>query len=332
MRQGNPVARRPDGPRRQVRRRAEQDGHDDRAVPADRAERAARRRWATPAWRSPEGIESVYYNPASIGQLDGRPLQFTHSDWFADIGYDYAAVAFPAGAYGQLLRQRDRAELGRHRRAHGGEAAGHRRALQRSRPGDRPGLRAADHRPLRGRASGQLRRRDDLAQLPHDVHLQRRHGLPAVRPAARSSASASRTSAREPASAAATSRSSTTTTRRSYGDNSALPGEQYTDEFPVPVLFRVGLSYPYRMSQANRLLLAADALSPERQHREHEPRRGVDLEGRPGLRAGYQNLFQTDSELGLTLGVGLRGEVRRDTDSASTTPGPTTAGSRRRTA
>src|SRR5262249_37263676 len=47
-----------------------------------------------------------------------------------------------------------------------------------------------------------------------------------------------------------------------HGDNSALPGEQFTDHFPVPILFRVGAGLPYPLGKDSRLLLAVDAFHP----------------------------------------------------------------------
>ena len=46
------------------------------------------------------GLESAYYNPAAIGLEDGFAVQFSHSEWIADIAYDYAAGALPLGKWG----------------------------------------------------------------------------------------------------------------------------------------------------------------------------------------------------------------------------------------
>ena len=50
-----------------------------------------------------EGIQGIYYNPAALGGLEGPALQFTHSFWFADIRYDYAAVGLPIGNLGNFF-------------------------------------------------------------------------------------------------------------------------------------------------------------------------------------------------------------------------------------
>ncbi|MBA4378018.1 MAG: hypothetical protein C0395_05100, partial [Gemmatimonas sp.] len=43
------------------------------------------------------GVEAVYFNTGAIGLPESAEIQFTHSLWFADISYDYAAVLLPAG-------------------------------------------------------------------------------------------------------------------------------------------------------------------------------------------------------------------------------------------
>ena len=50
-----------------------------------------------------EGIQSVYYNPAALGALGKSAVQFTHSDWYAGIAYDYAAGALLVGSLGTFF-------------------------------------------------------------------------------------------------------------------------------------------------------------------------------------------------------------------------------------
>jgi hypothetical protein len=46
------------------------------------------------------GLQGVYYNPAALGQIDRYALMFSHSEWLADIDYNYAAVALPVRKLG----------------------------------------------------------------------------------------------------------------------------------------------------------------------------------------------------------------------------------------
>lgn len=91
-----------------------------------------------------------------------------------------------------------------------------------------------------------------------------------------------------------------------HGDNSNLPAALETDDFPLPVLFRVGLGFPIEIGANNSLRLVADASQPS------DNTSSVSFGGEWtfmdvfSARGGYQNLFQQDAENGLTLGAGLQ--------------------------
>jgi len=93
------------------------------------------------------------------------------------------------------------------------------------------------------------------------------------------------------------------------GDNGTLPATQFTDDFPVPILFRVGVSYPRQLGPRSKIVLAMDAFHPS--DNSESVSAGAEWLFRDtfALRAGYQQLFQTDSNVGVTLGVGLRGGI-----------------------
>jgi hypothetical protein len=89
------------------------------------------------------------------------------------------------------------------------------------------------------------------------------------------------------------------------GDNSSLPGELITDEYSLPVVFRVGFGLPVRFNESNEFYFSVDASHPS------DNSESVSFGGEYrfldalAFRAGYQHLFQTDSEVGLTLGGGI---------------------------
>lgn len=94
-----------------------------------------------------------------------------------------------------------------------------------------------------------------------------------------------------------------------YGDNSSLPGDLLTDEFPLPVVFRVGFGYPIAINDDNILRVAIDAFHPS------DNSESISFGGEYlfmktfALRGGYQRLFEIDSELGLTFGAGVNYEM-----------------------
>lgn len=97
------------------------------------------------------------------------------------------------------------------------------------------------------------------------------------------------------------------------GNNGALPGEQATDAFPVPVMFRLGLGVPFQTSDDSRFLAVLEGLHPS--DNSESANLGLEWEWKRmfALRAGYQTLFQVDGELGLTMGFGVKGVLGSNT-------------------
>ena len=94
-----------------------------------------------------------------------------------------------------------------------------------------------------------------------------------------------------------------------YGDNGSLPGEQATESFPVPVMFRLGLSVPFKTSEDSRFLVAGRDPASERQQRKREfgVRMGIDQDVRPPRR--IPDPVSNGCPAGLTLGFGVKGDL-----------------------
>jgi hypothetical protein len=250
------------------------------------------------------GIESVWFNPGVLGTLEGSAVTFTHSSWFADIGYDYAAAALAVGGLGNLLaavttlnsgdidvRTVDQ-PLGTGERYDVGNTAlslGYGRlvtsrfavGLQFNYVHER--IWHTSFSTLTASA-GTVYRLDERGT---------RLGFSLSNLGTRASFSGRDLAIQydpDP---------------DEYGDNSALPAEQLTDEFPVPLVFRLGLSVPYRFSENSELLVVVDALHPNDNAEALNLGAEWTVQKVLALRAGYQTLFQPDSELGLTLGFGI---------------------------
>ncbi|MDZ7343881.1 MAG: hypothetical protein ONA90_05145, partial [candidate division KSB1 bacterium] len=93
----------------------------------------------------------------------------------------------------------------------------------------------------------------------------------------------------------------------------------YTEKFNLPVLFRVGLSWPVKFGENHQVLFAVDAFHPN--DNTESVSFGVEWKffDLLALRGGYQNFVpegndqfpyvfnkRRDSEAGLTLGAGLQ--------------------------
>ncbi len=90
-----------------------------------------------------------------------------------------------------------------------------------------------------------------------------------------------------------------------HGDNDAIPSEIRTDEFSLPTLFRVGVSYPLQISEYNKFTFSVDAVHPN----DNDESLNLGMEWQFldmfSLRGGYRDLFLTDSEGGLVFGAGI---------------------------
>jgi len=84
-----------------------------------------------------------------------------------------------------------------------------------------------------------------------------------------------------------------------------VPVDYKVGSYPLPLLFRVGISYQKQFGQFGDILLAMDVLHPS------NTTESINLGMEYGFgnmfycRAGYQNLFERDSINGLTLGGGI---------------------------
>jgi hypothetical protein len=76
-----------------------------------------------------------------------------------------------------------------------------------------------------------------------------------------------------------------------FGDNSSLPGEVLTQKYSLPVIFRVGLSWPVNLSRNNQLVLAWNAYHPNDNAESMSVGAEWKLFNIVALRGGYQNLF-----------------------------------------
>ena len=49
-----------------------------------------------------DDVTSLYWNPSGIARLDHSEAMFTHTEWIADIAFDYAGVSIPLEGFGSL--------------------------------------------------------------------------------------------------------------------------------------------------------------------------------------------------------------------------------------
>jgi predicted porin len=90
-----------------------------------------------------------------------------------------------------------------------------------------------------------------------------------------------------------------------YGNNDQILAALQTDEFPLPLTFRIGLAMDVLNNEEHRVTLAADALHPNDNDESLNVGAEYMFNNLIAFRVGYKSLFLTNSEEGLTAGVGL---------------------------
>ncbi|MCB0283815.1 MAG: PorV/PorQ family protein [Calditrichaeota bacterium] len=253
---------------------------------------------------SADEITAAYYNPAAIGRLSGTGLQFTHSLWIADITYDYAIAMVDLGELGNLFFNVTALNSGDIdvRTVEQPLGTGEKYTVSNVALGVGYGRRLTDrfsmgvqinyiqetifHSSL-STVSLSVGTMFDLTRdgLVLGASISN-YGLPAAY------------SGRDL-------RIQYDLDKDKYGDNSGLPGDVHTEEYPLPVLFRVGLSYPFQITEDHKMQFSVNAYHPNDNTESVSMGMEWEIFKTLALRSGYQNLFLKDSEVGLTAGLGL---------------------------
>ncbi len=250
-------------------------------------------------------LEAVYFNAAAAARIDHLTLQFSHVDWFAGIRYEYIAAAVPLRHWGTAFATVTSLNSGE---------IDVRTVAQPLGTGERftvsdaaIGLGYAYAPSLRFAAGIQVRFlqetvwNNSAGAMTFDIGTLYRVSTYGLHIGASISNFGT--------SGAYEGRDLNITYDEDpsrFGDNGALPGERSTSDYPVPVLFRVGVGQPFRPKPDLRVwtVLAVEHPSDTTESMSG----GVDptYSGLVSMRVGYQNVFRTDSEEGLTAGVGIR--------------------------
>jgi len=254
-----------------------------------------------------EEAQAAYYNPGAIGMFGNHAVQFTHCVWFADITYDYAAASIALGEFGNAFASVTALNSG---------DIDVRTVSQPLGTGEK--YNVSDF----AIGLGYGRRISDKFSVGLQVtYLQETIWHSSMSAMALNVGTLYRISADGLHIGASISNFGTRARfdgrdlriaydldAATHGDNSNLPGDALTDDFPLPILFRVGLGYPVRIDDENVVHLVADAFHPSDNIESVNVGAEWGYQNTLFLRGGYQNVFPQGqpSEVGLTIGAGLR--------------------------
>ena len=253
------------------------------------------------------GLDAVYFNPAAIAGMSRYGVSFTHSDWLAGIAYEYVAAAVPVGASGSAyvaITSLNSGEIDVRTVAQP-LGTGERFTVSDVAIGVGYGRQLTD----RFAAGAQITYVQET--IWHSTASTFTVGVGTHYQVSERGLHIGASLANFGTQAGYDGRDLRVTYDNDpsrYGDNGALPAEIFTGDFPVPVLFRLGAGMPFRINQATRLLVELDALHPSDNSESLSLGSELALD-QMAFRAGYQNAFQKDSEVGWTLGAGVNGNI-----------------------
>ncbi len=92
----------------------------------------------------------------------------------------------------------------------------------------------------------------------------------------------------------------------SSGNNGHIPAYLSTSQWELPLNFTVGLAYDVPIGSLGRMTLAADAMHPNDDYESVNVGGEYVFQDFLYLRGGWKSLFQAQSEEGLTLGIGIK--------------------------
>ncbi len=247
---------------------------------------------------------AIYYNPASMGRLTQSDAQFTYSNWLAGITFNYAALGFKIENIGTFSLQATSMNSGdiAVRTVALPLGTGEYYSVQDFALGVGYGLMLTDRVSV-GFLVNYIQEsiwHDALTNFDINLGVQyqvEKGGL-TIGASLLNFGPRSKYGGRDlyidynqdPS---------------KHGGNDQLPAQLRTEAYPLPTLFRIGVSYPYRFNDDNKIILAVDALHPNDNNESMNAGAELVLMKYFSLRGGYRNLFLSNSEGGFEFGAGV---------------------------
>ncbi|WP_337872847.1 PorV/PorQ family protein [Ignavibacterium sp.] len=253
-------------------------------------------------------VSSIFYNPASLGRLEMNDVQFTYNKWIADITFNYMAAGIKIEGVGTFALVGTMLNSGEMyvRTVEQPLGTGERFSVKNFALGLGYGLMLTDKVSVGMQINyiTEMIWHSSLSTVGLNFGVQYQlmdKGLTL-------GASVSNFGAR----ASYDGRDlwlNYDLDPRKYGDNDQLPAEFRTDAYPLPTIFRAGLSYKYNLNSDYSILIAADAIHQNDNSQSISIGTEISLLEYFTIRTGYRNLFLSNLEGGLVLGGGIKKDL-----------------------
>lgn len=251
-------------------------------------------------------VTSMFWNPAGLTQLAGPQAIFSHTRWIADIGFDFAGFALPLGNFGILGANATFLTMDPMERTTVFEPDGTGEMFDAGSYAF--GLSYA--RALTDRFSIGFNAKYIHEQIYHSsassvafdigtLFLTQFNGLKIGMSIANYGAKM-RMGGRDML-------IQTDIDPQIAGNNYNINADLRTDEFDLPLMFRVGLAMDLLKGRGNsNLLMSMDALHPNDDTESLNVGAEYVYYSMFSLRAGYASMFARDSEKGFSFGAGFQ--------------------------
>ncbi len=247
---------------------------------------------------------SMYWNPAGIGRLDAVEILFVHTNWIADMSFEYAGFVIPLGAAGTLGANFTMLDMGemKVRTIDYPEGTGVYFEARDIAVGLSYGFNLTERFSLGFTAKyiSQKIWNENAESFAIDIGTLYNTALEGLRIGAALTNFGADMQMSGNDLLVYYDQDPTRT-----GNNDRVFAELQTNAWPLPLNFQLGLAMDLIQNQTHSLTVAVDAVHPidntESMHF------GVEygFMGNFFLRGGYRNLFLRDSEEGFTLGGGV---------------------------
>lgn len=254
-------------------------------------------------------LSALYWNPAGLARLDGGAVQLAHTQYLADIDYNFAAVGIPVGAgtlaASLLLLDSNDMEV---RTVYRPEGTGERFRVQNFALQLSYGRNLTDRFAIGGTlkfiqeriwhsaASSVAFDVGTLFTTPYDrLHLGASFSNfgPKMQMDGRDVIF------------------SEDPTPGQDGVVEIVNARYLMDQHPLPLIFRMGLAWDAVRMDDHTLVFTTDAAHPNDNSEYVNVGAEYDFRDLLALRAGYRNLFEVDGEQGLTFGGGVNLRIDR---------------------
>ncbi|ARA93123.1 hypothetical protein AWN76_008100 [Rhodothermaceae bacterium RA] len=249
-------------------------------------------------------LSAMYWNPAGLGVMQGAAVQFSHTQYLADIAYNYAAFGTNLGTLGTIgvsLIYLDSGTM-EVRTVDEPEGTGERFDVQDL------ALQLSFGRALTDRFSigGSMKYireqiwHSSASSVAFDVGTLFTTPYERLRLGASMSnfGSKMQMSGRDIV-------NSIDPDPRQEGNVEIVNAEYQMDRHPLPLVFRVGLAWDAVLTENHRIVATTDTATPNDNSQYLNAGAEYSFRDLIALRIGYKNLFEEDGEQGLTFGGGL---------------------------